>query len=70
MKVQFLEVDTDVLKIHCQPMMAKVPAKAPTAAAVYTFNGWTPEVSKVKDNVTYTATYLEEAVDYTVTWKK
>ncbi len=38
------------------------PQRAPTASTYYAFAGWTPEVSKVSGNATYTATYEETVV--------
>ncbi|MBQ7646871.1 MAG: leucine-rich repeat protein, partial [Clostridia bacterium] len=35
----------------------------------YTFNGWTPAITKVNGNVTYEAVYKETYIDYTVTFK-
>ncbi len=45
------------------------PTKAPTATATYTFAGWTPEIAPVSGDVTYTATFTEIPVTYTVIWK-
>ena len=45
-----------------------LPTKASTAEKTYTFAGWTPAVSEVSGDVTYTATYTEAARLYTVTW--
>jgi len=51
-----------------EPTPPQTPEKSATATTVYTFIGWSPTVSAVKGDITYTAQWQESARLYTVTW--
>ncbi|MBR3415221.1 MAG: InlB B-repeat-containing protein, partial [Clostridia bacterium] len=64
-----LEKDTDVPYGTTPSYDGSTPTKAATAQYTYTFEKWSPAISTVTGNVTYTATYTATVNTYTVTWK-
>lgn len=48
---------------------AETPSKPSTTTISYEFNGWSPSITYVTGNASYTATFKETTRKYTVTWK-
>ena len=44
------------------------PTKTPTAQYTYTFTGWSPAITTVTGDATYTAKFNETVNEYTITW--
>ena len=45
------------------------PTRESTAQYDYTFSGWTPDITAVMGNITYTAKYTPSLRNYTVVWQ-
>ena len=63
-----LETDTDVAYGSTPSYDGETPVKEKEGNKEYTFSGWTPEIDTVKGAATYTATYSENEIIYTVTF--
>jgi len=63
-----LEVDEGVFFGVTPTYNGATPIKPATPEYTYTFIGWTPEVTPVEANVTYTAVFAETARVYTITY--
>jgi len=63
-------LQTNVLNYGATPSYTgATPTKAETAQYSYTFKGWSPAISTVTGDVTYTAQFKETVKQYTVTFK-
>ena len=61
-------IESGSVEYGSMPTAPKDPTKASTAQYIYEFAGWTPEITTVKGNAVYTATYNAVVRNYTVTF--
>ena len=64
-----LEVDNNVPYGTTPSFDGAEPTREYDNQYCYFFNGWSPAISEVTKDVTYTATYRSEVRTYTITWK-
>jgi len=63
-----LETDTEVPYNTTPTYNGSTPAKPQTTDKTFAFTGWSPAISPVADDITYTAQFSESARLYTITW--
>ena len=63
-----LEIDENVALGSTPSYDGEVPTKEATAQYTYTFSGWSPKISSVKESVTYEAQFTEKVRTYKVTF--
>ena len=64
-----LEKDLDVAEGTTPSYDGTTPVKAPTETKEYVFNGWTPAVTPVSSDVTYTAVFTEQTRKYNIRYE-
>ena len=65
---RILERDRNVPKGTMPEFNGSTPTREDSEAATYEFRGWTPALSRVVEDVTYTATYQETLKTFTITF--
>ncbi|MEE3402995.1 MAG: InlB B-repeat-containing protein, partial [Acutalibacteraceae bacterium] len=66
---EVLENDYDVPAGTMPSYDGVTPTQPNSATEMFTFTGWSPAVSAVTGDVTYTATFTKTTREYTITWK-